>query len=523
MRATMVDIVAHLHSLSLRWHTGRKTGEVLGVIDRGNNSVNTLLSYILFTILPTFADIFIAIGYFVFAFNLYFGLMVFLCMAFYIGATVLVSEWRTKYKRETNKLDNQTRTKAVDSLLNFETVKYYGAEAYEVNRYRSSLLDYQREQWKFQASLQLLNFIQVIIVNMGLLGGCILCAYYIVYEDEPVGTFVLYSTYMLQLYGPLNFLGIWYRVIQQSFIDMENMLDLFMEPREVTDAENCTELTLRGGEVEFKNVSFHYTPEKPILKNVSFKVPAGSTVAVVGPSGSGKSTLIRLLFRFYDIQGGLITIDGQDISKVSQSSLRRNIGVVPQDTVLFNDTIKYNIQYGRPTAEDSEVIESAERADIHERIRDFPLGYETVVGERGLKLSGGEKQRVAIARTVLKAPRMVLLDEATSALDTQTERNIQSALNDVIKHRTTLVVAHRLSTVVDADIILVLKDGVIVERGTHHELLSQSESVYCDMWNQQIKAVQNGNSGSSGDEESMDSTESAKRRDTLVAKDGGEE
>ncbi|XP_063721198.1 ATP-binding cassette sub-family B member 6-like [Symsagittifera roscoffensis] len=425
------------------------------------------------------------VAYFVFAYNFFFGLMVFGCLVLYILATVLMSEWRTKFKRAANKLDNQTRTIGVDSLINFETVKYHGAEQFEVDRFRASLVSYQKESWKNSASIQLMNVVQILIIYASLFGGCALCAYYIVYKQQDVGSFVLYTTYMVQLYSPLNFLGNYYRMIQQSFIDLENLLDLFMQKVEVTDRDGCEVLNIEGGEIEFDDVTFHYRPDQPILKNVSFKVPAGKTVAVVGPSGSGKSTLIRLVFRFYDIQGGCISIDGQDITKVTQHSLRKSIGVVPQDTVLFSDTIGYNIHYGRPDADEDEMKAAAERADIHDRIQTFPDGYETKVGERGQKLSGGEKQRVAIARTVLKAPRIIMLDEATSALDTQTERNIQGALDDVSKDRTTLVVAHRLSTVVNADMIMVLKDGVIVERGTHQELIDTPGSVYSEMWNQQ--------------------------------------
>ncbi|XP_036808361.1 ATP-binding cassette sub-family B member 6, mitochondrial isoform X4 [Oncorhynchus mykiss] len=457
-RVVQVRLFGHLHSLSLRWHLGRRTGDVLRSIDRGTSSINTLLSYIVFSIFPTIADIVISIIYFITYFNAWFGLIIFVCMFLYLTLTIIITEWRTKYRRDMNTQDNNAKSKAVDSLLNFETVKYYNAENYEVNRFEDAILKYQ------------------------------------------LGDFILFGTYIIQLYTPLNWFGTYYRIIQKSFIDMESMFKLFTEEEEVKDVVNAGNLLYKLGKVEFENVYFSYTDGKEILKDVSFTVQPGHTVALVGQSGCGKSTLLRLLFRFYDVQGGCIRIDGQDISKVKQVSLRAHIGVVPQDTVLFNDNIRDNIRYGRISASDHEVEAAAIAADIHKKIQTFPEGYDTQVGERGLKLSGGEKQRVAIARTILKAPQIILLDEATSALDTQTERNIQASLIKVCSNRTTIVVAHRLSTIIGADQILVLSDGQIAERGRHDELLAKG-GLYCDMWMKQQHAQ---DSDSASDTEAKD-------------------
>ncbi|EAT40111.1 AAEL008134-PA [Aedes aegypti] len=498
-REIEVELFRHLHSLSLRWHLNRKTGEVLRVMDRGTDSINNLLNYILFSITPTIVDILVAVVFFVMAFNWWFGFIVFLTMALYIVATIMVTEWRTKFQRRMNLADNQQKARSVDSLLNFETVKYYGAEQYEVDSYREAILKYQDEEWKSSITLNILNTMQNVIVCGGLLAGSLLCAYLVVYEEGlTVGDYVLFASYIIQLYVPLNWFGTFYRAIQKNFVDMENMFDLMREEQEVIDAPGAGELAvIRGGGIDFSNVTFGYTPERFVLRNVSFTVPAGKTVAIVGPSGAGKSTIMRLLFRFYDVESGSISIDGQNIKTVKQASLRKAIGVVPQDTVLFNNTIKYNIQYGRVDAPEVDVIMAAKSADIHEKILTFPDQYETAVGERGLRLSGGEKQRVAIARTILKSPFIVLLDEATSALDTQTERNIQSALSKVCANRTTLIIAHRLSTIIHSDDIIVLKDGVIVERGRHEALL-EKQGVYADMWNQQLKNLE---AGSSSDEQ----------------------
>uniref|UniRef100_A0A336MLG8 ATP-binding cassette sub-family B member 6 n=1 Tax=Culicoides sonorensis TaxID=179676 RepID=A0A336MLG8_CULSO len=489
-REIELELFAHLHNLSLRWHLNRKTGEVLRIMDRGTDSITNLLNYILFSITPTIVDILIAVVFFVTVFNIWFGLIVFATMTLYIIATITVTEWRTKFQRRMNLADNAQKARSVDSLLNFETVKYYGAEKYEVECYREAILNYQKEEWNSSVTLNILNTVQNVIVCAGLLAGSLLCAW-MVYAQKglTVGDYVLFSSYLIQLYVPLNWFGTFYRAIQKNFVDMENMFDLLKEEQEILDPPGAPNLNIVRGSVDFSNVTFGYTPDRFVLKNVSFTVPAGKTVALVGPSGAGKSTIIRLLFRFYDVDSGAIMIDGQNIKTVTQQSLRKSIGVVPQDTVLFNNTIKYNIQYGRVDAPEADVLTASRSADIHEKILSFPDKYETQVGERGLRLSGGEKQRVAIARTILKSPFIVLLDEATSALDTQTERNIQTALQKVCTNRTTIIVAHRLSTIIHADEILVLKDGVIAERGRHDQLLL-SQGLYYDMWNQQLQSFE---------------------------------
>lgn len=487
-REIEVELFRHLHSLSLRWHLARKTGEVLRIMDRGTDSINNLLNYILFSIAPTIIDIIVAVSYFVAAFNIWFGLIVFVTMILYIVLTIAVTEWRTKYQRRMNLADNATRARSVDSLLNFETVKYYGAEQYEVEAFRGAILDFQKEEFKSIFTLNILNTVQNVIICSGLLAGSLLCVHLVVTDSKNwhISDYVLFSGYIIQLYVPLNWFGTYYRAIQKNFVDMENMFDLMKEEQEVIDAPGAGPLTVRKGSIEFNSVSFGYMPERLVLKNVTFTVPPGHTVALVGPSGSGKSTIVRLLFRFYDVESGSIVIDGVNIKTVTQESLRRSIGVVPQDTVLFNNSIKYNIQYGRISATDADVYHAARGADIHDRILTFPDGYDTQVGERGLRLSGGEKQRVAIARTLLKAPQIILLDEATSALDTQTERNIQESLNKMCANHTTIIVAHRLSTIIHADEILVLKDGEIVERGRHEQLIGQ-EGMYADMWKKQLE------------------------------------
>ncbi|XP_019378371.1 PREDICTED: ATP-binding cassette sub-family B member 6, mitochondrial [Gavialis gangeticus] len=430
-RRVQLRLFAHLHGLALRWHLGRRTGEVLRSVDRGTASANSLLSYVVFSIAPTVADIVIGIVYFTSAFNAWFGLIVFLCMSLYLSEC---RHWGG---------GGAWGSRAVDSLLNFETVKYYNAESYEVDRFNAAILKYQSSEWKVNASLALLNQTQNLVIGLGLLAGSLLCAYFVSEGKFQVGDFVLFGTYIIQLYTPLNWFGTYYRMIQSSFVDMENMFDLLNEEQEVKDAVNAGDLRFQAGRVEFENVHFSYVAGKEILQDVSFSVMPGQTLALVGPSGSGKTTVLRLLFRFYDVGSGCIRIDGQDIAKVRQASLRAHVGVVPQDTVLFNDSIANNIRYGRVGATDQDVQAAACAADIHDRILSFPDGYDTQVGERGLKLSGGEKQRVAIARTLLKDPGIILLDEATSALDTETERNIQASLTRVCADRTTIVVAHR--------------------------------------------------------------------------------
>lgn len=491
-REIQVSLFGHLHRLSLRWHLSRKTGEVLRIMDRGKDSINGLLNYIMFSILPTIIDIIIAIIYFTVEFNVLFGLIVFITMAVYLVGTITVTEWRTKFRRRMNEAENKQRTRAVDSLLNFETVKYYGAEQLEVDRYDEAILNFQKQEYVSVATLNFLNLVQTLVINAGFLAGSLYCGYLVAENEKSVGDYVLFGTYIMQLMVPLNWLGTLYRMIQESFINMENMLDLMDEPIEIQDGPHALPLIATKGKIEFRNVNFSYVPERPIIKDLSFTVESGETYAIVGPTGAGKSTIMRLLFRFYDVNGGAVLIDDQNIKDVTQVSLRQAIGVVPQDTVLFNDTIGANIMYARPEASIEEVMKTAALAEIHGQITQFPEGYDTVVGERGLKLSGGEKQRVAIARTLLKSPLVVLLDEATSALDTQTERNIQDALNIVCANRTTVIIAHRLSTITHANCILVLKDGEVVERGRHEELLSNEDGVYANMWKQQSQ-VNNGN------------------------------
>ncbi|XP_061383703.1 ATP-binding cassette sub-family B member 6 [Danaus plexippus] len=499
-RELQLKLFRHLHDLPLKWHLSRKTGEVLRVMDRGTDSIDNLLSYILFSITPTIIDILVAVVYFVTAFNAWFGLIVFATMVLYIIATIAVTEWRTKFQRRMNQADNEQKARSVDSLLNFETVKYYGAETYEVYSYKDAILNYQKEEFKSLLTLSMLNTMQNIIICVGLLTGSLLAISMVVRTYQlTVGDYVLFASYIVQLYVPLNWFGTYYRAIQKNFVDMENMFDLLRVDSDVKDVPGAPDLLIRRGGIEFKHVSFGYGPERLVLNDISFKVAPGSTVALVGPSGAGKSTVMRLLFRFYDVNGGAVLVDGQDVATVTQASLRAAIGVVPQDTVLFNNTVRYNIQYGRLTASSSDIIAAAKNADIHDRILTFPDAYDTQVGERGLRLSGGEKQRIAIARTLLKDPAIVLLDEATSALDTNTERNIQSALARVCANRTTLIIAHRLSTIIHADEILVLKDGEIVERGNHEALLAL-EGVYASMWHQQLES-RNSNGNGNGNNE----------------------
>lgn len=479
------QLFRHIQELSIAWHLGRKTGEVIRIVDRSSSAITNLLNYILFSIGPCIIDLMIAIVYFIIAFNIWYGLIIFVTMSLYMVATIVLTEWRTQFRRTMNQCDNEVKAKAVDTLLNFETVKYYGAEDFESNRYAKSLGEYLTAQYMAVSTLNLLNLVQNMIISVGTLGGCILIVYDVHAGRLSVGDFVLFVSYIRQLYLPLNWFGTYYRMIQNNFIDMENMFELLDQPKDVSDQPDAPEINVTAGRICFDDVTFKYREDKEVLNNISFTVESGKSVAIVGPSGHGKSTIMKLLFRFYDINSGLITVDNQDISEVTQQSLRKAIGVVPQDTVLFNDTIRYNIRYGRVESTDVEVEEASRNADIYDSIVSFPDGYDTKVGERGLKLSGGEKQRVAIARTLLKSPQIVLLDEATSALDTNTERNIQASLNKVCEGKTSLIIAHRLSTIVHCHQILVLKEGRIVERGTHEELLEQG-TVYCEMWNQQI-------------------------------------
>ncbi|KAJ9052311.1 ATP-binding cassette-type vacuolar membrane transporter Hmt1 [Entomophthora muscae] len=486
-RELSIEMLKHLHSLSIRFHLNRKTGEILRVQDRGVASIVSVLTALLFNIIPTIADILIAGITLWIKIDRYIGMVVLLSTAGYIYCTVKLTDWRTRYRRECNKLDNQMEARAVDSLLNFETVKYFGAEDFEVQQYSQTVDLYQGADLQSKVASSILNTMQNVIIQLGLLACCTLAAQKVVNGHLSVSRFVEVVTYVNQLFAPLNWFGGYYRTIQKNFVDMENMLELFKAPLEICDSPDARPTRITHGEVEFDNVSFAYDPRAPILKGISFRVPAGSTVALVGPSGGGKSTILRLLFRFYDVNAGRILVDGHDIRDLRQKDLRRAIGVVPQDTVLFNEDVRYNICYGKVDATDAEIFHAAQAAQIHDRINSFPEGYKTRVGERGLRLSGGEKQRVAIARTFLKDPPIVLLDEATSALDTNTERQIQAALGSMTKNRTTLIIAHRLSTVVEADLILVLRNGEVVERGSHNTLMANPNSVYYDMWQKQLK------------------------------------
>ncbi|MEQ8393801.1 ABC transporter ATP-binding protein/permease [Thalassobaculum sp.] len=484
IRKVALRTFRHLHALSLRFHLDRQTGGLSRSIERGTKGIEFLLNFMLFNILPTLLEIVMVCGILWYLFDIWYALVTFVTIFGYIAFTMSVTEWRLKYRRAMNEQDQQANTKAIDSLLNYETVKYFGNEEHEAGRYDRSLERYEEAAVQSRTSLSLLNIGQGAIIAVGLTGIMTMAGFGVQAGTMTTGDFVLVNTYLMQLYLPLNFLGFVYREIKQSLADMEAMFRLLGESREIADAEDAGELPAGTGRVEFDDVRFNYRPDRTILKGVSFTVEPGKTVAIVGPSGAGKSTISRLLFRFYDATGGAVRIDGADLRTVSQSSVRAALGIVPQDTVLFNDTIFYNIAYGQPGATPSEVERAARLARIHDFVMSLPDGYQTSVGERGLKLSGGEKQRVAIARTILKNPRIFLFDEATSALDSHTEKAIQGSLREVSRDRTTLVIAHRLSTVVDADQILVLEAGEIVERGSHAELLAR-DGVYAAMWRRQ--------------------------------------
>ncbi len=479
----------HMHKLSLRFHLARRTGGLSRIIERGTKGIETIVRFTILNTFPTILEFALYAGIFAYYFGWLYVVVIALTVWAYSWFTIKASDWRIQIRRDMNNSDTEANSKAIDSLLNYETVKYFGNEKMESDRFDVSMAGYEKAATKTWTSLGWLNFGQTVIFSIGMLACMVMSAMAVQRGEQTIGDFVLINMFLMQLSVPLNFIGFVYREIRQGLTDIEAMFDLLEVPAEVVDKPNAPMLTVEQGAISFKNVDFHYDSDRPILKGVSFDVPAGKTVAIVGPSGAGKSTISRLLFRFYDIQNGSIEIDGQDLRDVNQASLRAEIGMVPQDTVLFNDTIAYNVRYGRIDASEADVKQAAERAQIGDFIARLPEGYDTQVGERGLKLSGGEKQRVAIARTLLKAPPILVLDEATSALDTQTEQEIKAALDIVSENRTTVVIAHRLSTIIDADEIIVLEAGEIAERGTHGKLLKK-KGLYASMWNRQLEATE---------------------------------
>ena len=487
VRALSTRTFNHLHRLSLRFHLERRTGGLSRVIERGTKGIESIVRFTILITLPTILEFILVAAVIGYQFDLLYVAIIAVTVVAYVWLTKVLSDWRIAIRRTMNDSDTDANTKAVDSLLNFETVKYFNNEAMESDRFDRSMARYEKAATSTWTSLAWLNIGQALVFTAGMIACMVLSAQAVEAGTQTIGDFVMINVLLMQLWNPLNFIGTVYREIKQGLVDLETMFRLLDKEPEVQDAPGAPALAVNGGAVRFEGVKFHYDPARPILKGIDFEVGAGKMVALVGPSGAGKSTISRLLYRFYDVIEGRITIDGTDIRDVTQDSLRRVIGMVPQDTVLFNDTIAYNIRYGRPDASDEEVRKAAEMAQIAGFIDDLPEGFQTQVGERGLKLSGGEKQRVAIARTILKAPPILILDEATSALDTQTEREIQSALDIVSQDRTTIVIAHRLSTVVDADEILVLEKGMIVERGAHAALLDQG-GLYAEMWNRQREA-----------------------------------
>jgi len=487
MRRVSMAVFQHLHALSLRFHLERQIGGITRDMERGSKAISNLVGFLLFRITPTVLEILMVAVILFVMLDWIFGVITLLTLAVYIGITITITDWRTQFVRRANSLDSEAYGRAIDSLLNYETVKYFGNERYEAKRYDDSLAEWEHAALQSQRSMGFLNVAQTGTIAIGVTLMVILAANGVVEGKLTLGDLVMVNAYLLQMFQPLGFLGVMYRQIKESLTDVERMFTLLHRPREVEDAANAHNLAVQGGVVQFEHVSFSYNADRAILHDVSFTIPAGKTVAVVGTSGTGKSTLARLLFRFYDINEGSIKIDGQDIRHVTQESLRAAIGVVPQDTVLFNDSIYFNIAYGRPDASRDEVISASRAAHILKFIESLPQGWDTVVGERGLKLSGGEKQRVAIARTLLKNPAILILDEATSALDTKTEKAIQAELLEIARNRTSLIIAHRLSTVVEADEILVIEAGRIVERGRHPELLGKN-GVYAAMWAMQQQA-----------------------------------
>lgn len=484
VRTIALQVFRHLHSLSLRFHLNRQTGGMTRDIERGTRGISSLISYTLFSILPTLIEIVLVLAYLALHYDIWFTVITAVALSSYIAFTVVVTEWRTHFRRTMNDLDSKANTKAIDSLINYETVKYFGNEDYEAKRYDEGLQRYESAAVKSQTSLSLLNTGQSSIIAIAVTLILWRATQGVINGTMTLGDLVLVNAFMIQLYIPLNFLGVIYREIKQSLADMERLFSLLDQNKEIADKPNTQALQTAGAEVRFSHVDFSYEEKRQILFDVDFTIAAGSTTAVVGHSGSGKSTLSRLLFRFYDVNQGAILIDGQDVRDVTQASLRQAIGIVPQDTVLFNDTIEYNIAYGKPGASREDIVAAARSAYIHDFIETLPDGYNTMVGERGLKLSGGEKQRVAIARTLLKQPAILIFDEATSALDSKSEQVIQAQLKEIAQNRTTLIIAHRLSTIADAAQILVLDRGRIVERGTHMQLLAV-DGAYAQMWMRQ--------------------------------------
>ncbi|GMR08076.1 MAG: ABC transporter ATP-binding protein/permease [Gammaproteobacteria bacterium] len=486
MRKISVRVLQHLHQLSLRFHLERKTGGITRDMERGTRSVSSMLNYLVFSIIPIFVEIILVSLILLNKYNAWFAIITFVTVALYVLFTLIITEWRMKFRVTMNIFDSAANTQAVDSLLNYETVKYFCNEEHEIHRYDSSLTGWEAAAIKSQTSMSALNAGQGGIIALGVTGIMILASQGVVEGSMTLGDLVLVNAFLLQLFLPLGFLGVVYSQLKHALSDMQHMFTLLEEDIEIIDTPGARPLDVGDGEIHFERVNFSYQPERQILHDVSFTVKAGEKIAVVGTSGSGKSTLVRLLFRFYDVDSGRICVNGQDIRDVTQHSLRASIGIVPQDTVLFNDSILYNIAYAKPGASKDEVVNAARLAHIHDFIDSLPQGYETVVGERGLKLSGGEKQRVAIARTVLKNPRILVFDEATSSLDSKSEQAILDALKEVAVNHTTFVIAHRLSTVIDADQILVMEQGHIMEQGNHHELL-EKKGVYATMWELQQK------------------------------------
>lgn len=485
VRKVGLQVFNYVHALSLRFHLSRQTGGMTRDIERGTRGIQSLISYSLYSIIPTLIELLMVLGYFFFVYNIWFVVITLIALNCYIIFTIVVTEWRTNFRLQMNDLDSKANQRAVDSLINFETVKYFGNEQYEALRYDENLKNYAQAAVKSQKSLAILNFGQQTIIGIGLICILGLASSGVAKGTMTIGDLVLVNVLMIQLYIPLNFLGVLYREMKQSLADIDRMFGLLETHQEVADKTNAYPLSVKspalGPHVIFKDVSFHYEANRQILNKVSFEILPGETTAVVGHSGAGKSTLSRLLFRFYDVQQGAILFDGQNIQDVQQASLRQVVGIVPQDTVLFNDTIGYNIAYGKPGATQFDIESAAKSAQIHEFIGKLPDGYQSTVGERGLKLSGGEKQRVAIARTLLKQPALLIFDEATSALDSETERTIQNELNDLARNRSTLIIAHRLSTITHAHQILVMEEGAIIERGTHEALIKLGQR-YAEMW-----------------------------------------